>query len=84
MWRALFMALAISICLLGLECMVVKQAILTSRAPAASSSYDASDSFAFAATPSKRTIQPADWHPWTLLSVGSVLMLYSLMLHKAG
>ncbi len=86
MWRALFMAIAISICLLGLECMVVKQAILTSHAPAASSQFDASDPFAgsLAAASPKRTIQPAEWHSWSLLSVGSVLMLYSLMLNKGA
>jgi hypothetical protein len=86
MWRALFLSIAIALCLLGLECLVIDRAVLNVPAPASSSySLDPNDPLATTPpTPGKRTIQAAEWHPWTLLSVGSVLMLYTVSLRKGG
>ena len=39
----------------------------------------------FASTPAaKRHVQPPNWLGWSLVSVGSVLILYSLALKKPG
>ena len=85
MWRALFLSIAIALCLLGLECLVIDRAVLNLPAPASGSdSLDPNDPLATTPTPEKRTIQAAEWHPWTLLSVGSVLMLYTVSLRKGG
>ena len=87
MWRALFLGIALSICLLGLECLVVDRVVLTPRASAAGPvSLDPNDPLALPAVtaPPKRAVDLAEWHPWSLLSVGAVLVLYSLTLRRSG
>ena len=87
MWRAIFLGIAISICLLGLECLVIDRVVLTSSASAATSrSLDPGDPFAppAATAAPQRTVKFAEWHPWSLLSVGCILTLYSLTLRRGG
>ncbi len=87
MWRAIFLGIAISICLIGLESMVIDRVVVPARGSAAgASAMDPSDPMALpgVTTSAKRTIKVAEWHPWSLLSVGAVLMLYSLTLRKGG
>jgi hypothetical protein len=84
MWRALFLAIAIAICILGLECLVLERAVLNLPAPTSSGySLDPNDPLA-PPTSQKRTIEATEWHPWSLLCVGSVMMLYSLTLRRGG
>jgi hypothetical protein len=87
MWRSIFLGIAIFICVLGLECLVMDRMILRSSASTAGSvSLDPDDPLALP-SPSAgvtRTIDMAEWHPWSLLCVGSVLTLYSLTLRKGG
>jgi hypothetical protein len=75
MWRALFLALGIYCCLLGAECLIIDKATLTTR----------SDQGVLGTR--KREVVPSDWAPWSLLSAGTVTILYSFTLpqrlHKA-
>ncbi len=87
MWRSIFLGIAIFICLLGLECLVMDRMVLRPSASTASSAtFDPDDPLALPSTSAgaRRTIKMADWHPWSLLCVGSVLTLYSLTLKKGG
>jgi len=77
MWRAFFLAVGISCCVVGLECLVVEQAmIITSSDSAAVGPYGRN------ATPSLRAVTPPDWAPWSLLAGGAVVMIYSFTIPK--
>lgn len=74
MWRSLFIAIGVTACILGVECLLIDKAMLIDRnapAPAAG----------IAAAPLREVIPP-EWAPWSLLSAGAVVMLYSITLPK--
>lgn len=82
MWRAFFMALGISLCILGGECLLVHKFVMAGEQPPP----QAVPATFFGAVPppaaSSREIEPADWAPWTLLSAGVVIILYALTVNK--
>lgn len=72
MWRAFFLAVGISLCILGAEAMVLHKAVLAAEK-----------------TPEKpvpttkpREIKPPEWAPWSLLSAGAVIVLYSFTIPR--
>lgn len=71
MLRAFFLALGFYAFILGLECLVLDKAVLHRQRD------DLAGGIAQKAMPAYREIVPAEWAPWSLLSVGSVVMLYS-------
>ena len=75
MWRALFLALGISCCLLGVEAMAIDKAVLK-----ASDKVPAMNTFAIQNP--QRVFIPPPWAPWSLISVGAVVILYSFSLPK--
>ncbi len=83
MWRAFFLAVGIYLCILGAQCMVVDNFVLASSASAA----PPADQQSFfgggvpAAAPA-RVWTPPEWAPWSMLSTGAVVILYSLTLAK--
>lgn len=79
MWRALALAIGISLCILGAECLLIDKAVLASSAskPASSGAFAESVS-----TENPKEIQPPEWAPWTLISMGAVVMLYSFTIPK--
>ncbi|MDX1962146.1 MAG: hypothetical protein SFX18_03270 [Pirellulales bacterium] len=68
MWRAFFLAVGIFAVILGVEFLIIEQATLIS-------SRD---------IPNAQTTQisPPDWAPWSLMSAGVVVILYSFTLPK--
>jgi hypothetical protein len=71
MLRAFFLAIGIFAFILGLQCLVIEKAVLQpSREGTASA-------FAQQVEKPYREISPPEWAPWSLLSVGAVVMLYS-------
>jgi len=74
MWRALALAVGISLCILGGECLLIEKAVLAN--PPARSSQGGVLAETVAAKPNKE-IEPPEWAPWTLISMGCVVMLYS-------
>ena len=86
MWRAFFLAIGVTLCILGFECMVLDHAVLASRgradAPVTHAlDYDAYD-FAIdqpsTTAPAPKTIEPPEWATWSLLSCGAIVLLYSV------
>lgn len=78
MWRAFFLALGIFACILGAECMVIDSFVM-----AGETKSETPTSLFNAPPPSQpRVFTPAEWAPWTLLSTGAVVILYSLTLNK--
>lgn len=71
MWRALFMAVGITGAVLGLECLAIDKAIL--------SSPNNGPNQALATT---REWVPPEWLPWTLLSGGAIVVLYSFTIPR--
>jgi hypothetical protein len=65
MWKTVFLAIGLYVCLLGLECMALDKVVLVSRSELSTR------------RDRPREISPAEWAPWSLLSVGAVTMLYS-------
>jgi hypothetical protein len=70
MVRAFFLAIGLYVSILGLECLVIDKAVLHARG----------GSVAQQAANGLREFTPADWAPWSLLSAGAVVMLYSFTL----
>lgn len=75
MWRALFLAIGISLTLLGAECFVVEQAVMSKRTEAEPG----------LGMPEKSVVlKPPEWAPWTFVSAGVVIVLYSFTLRRRG
>jgi len=74
MWRSVFLATGIVLCLLGGECLIVEKVVLakTQKEKPAPATF-------FVPVPDSQDdeIKPPDWAPWSLLSAGTVVMLYS-------
>ncbi|MEX0641343.1 MAG: hypothetical protein WD468_01510 [Pirellulales bacterium] len=66
MWRSFFLALGITAAIVGAQCLVVDKAVLVQRAPAAPGG-----------PPPLKELVPPEWAPWSLISGGAVVMLYS-------
>lgn len=74
MMRSFFLALGIYSFILGLECLVLEKAVLHPSREATAAAV------AQQMAPAYREITPAEWAPWSLLSGGAVVILYSFTL----
>ncbi len=77
MLRAFFLAMGISTCIYGAECLVVERFVLAAERPAATQS-------GVYAAPAKppRDMNPPEWAPWSLLATGALVVLYSLAMRR--
>jgi hypothetical protein len=76
MWRPFFLAIGISLGIVGGECLLVDEAVVTLP-------NQVDDSYgSFATSNRRREVSPPEWAPWSLLSAGAVISLYSLTLHR--
>ncbi len=82
MWRAFFLASGIFACILGAQCLVVDSFVMASEEPTAQTPQSLFGVQPMAA-PTK-DYQPPEWAPWTLLSTGAVVVIYSMTLNKGG
>ena len=83
MWRALFSALGICLLILGGECLVVDNAVLAlpRQRQAVSSPFNPQPRVQGVTT---REFSPPEWAPWTLLSAGAVVMLYTFTVSRGS
>ena len=79
MWRALFLAIGVSLAILGAESMVLEKVVMAASKPQAGD-----NRFFTAALPAAkgREIVPPEWAPWGLLSAGAVVILYSFTIPR--
>lgn len=70
MWRSFFLAVGVYCCLLGLQALAIEKAVLKPRVRGGQVIAPARD------------VQPPEWAPWSLLSAGAVVVLYSFTLPK--
>lgn len=79
MWRSMFTALGIFLCLLGGEFLVCEHLVL--RAPEKETPVQQTMqnvAFSVPAVNQKRIYVPKDWMPWTLMASGAITLVYSL------
>ena len=81
MWRAFFLAIGISIILLGAEFMMVDKVVFH-EAPKQGSPVSVLANITSTEVISAKTYVPPDWTPWSLFSVGAVVMIYSFTIPK--
>ena len=81
MWRSLFAASGVAICILGAECMVVDRFVLA-ESVTRSTPYMITEEYSawdddLLTTAKRRILVPPEWAPWGLLSTGVMVVLYS-------
>ena len=76
MWRAIFLAVGVYLILLGVQCLGVRKFVLTLREPP-----NQREPGILAKEPPeqgpKRVVEPPDWAPYSLMSTGAIVCLYS-------
>lgn len=70
MWRSFFLALGAYTCLLGFEALAINKAVLKPQMRGGQVVAPARD------------VVPPPWAPWSLLSAGAIVVLYSFTLPK--
>lgn len=78
MWRAFFVALGISFCILGGECLIIDNAVLAKSDP---ENLEAVPPLPIGEKRS-RVVKPPEWAPWSLISVGAVTLIYSFTIPR--
>ncbi|MCA9174617.1 MAG: hypothetical protein KDB14_09025 [Planctomycetales bacterium] len=79
MWQSFFLAIGITLCIVGVECMLIERATLTD---VAAMTHNASYSPDGPPKVLSKDVVPPEWAPWSLLSTGVVVILYSFSLPK--
>ncbi|MCO6457976.1 MAG: hypothetical protein J5I93_21950 [Pirellulaceae bacterium] len=79
MWRAVFLAVGITCCVLGAECLVVDKAMFSQPARASELAW-----YQFPPPEKPSEFTPPEWAPWSLLTGGAVILIYSITLNKGG
>lgn len=77
MWRSLFMALGIFSVILGAEFLTLERVILAEPSRAANTNINSGVRPMPTAFPKLRDFKPPEWLPWTLLSCGAIVILWS-------
>ena len=78
MWRAFFLAIGVFLMLLGVQCLGVEKVNLKMRDPPPPAS-------PFDSEPKEgalKELNPPPWAPWSLLSSGAVMCLYSFTIPR--
>ena len=76
MWRAFFLAMGISLIIIGAECLVVERVVLAGEAQSGiikSEPFNGNSK----STGKKRILSPPAWAPWSMISAGAVVIIYS-------
>lgn len=76
MWRSFFLAVGVFCCAFGAELLVTERIHLNG--PPTKTGRSAWNS----ARTDSRVYEPPEWLPWSLLSTGSIIILYGLTLPK--
>lgn len=87
MFRSFATAIGISLVILGAECLAIEKAVLAKSkeaAPVATTQTVNSFLQEPAVIEEMSDFEPPEWAPWSLLTGGAVMVLYSLTLRKGG
>ena len=81
MWRAFFLAIGVSLIILGAEFMAVEQVVLH-ELPKEGSAIDTIANITSTRVVAAKTFAPPEWIPWCLFSAGAVGGIYSFTIPK--
>ena len=81
MWRAFFLAIGVSLIILGAEFLVVDKVTLH-KAPTKGSALATLATVTATEVTASKTYAPPDWSPWSLFSIGAVVVIYSFTIPK--
>lgn len=76
MWRSFFLAIGVYLILLGAQCLGVQKFVLKSRSNSPQSQATLLSRNDSQVQP-RREIEPPPWAPWSIMSTGAVVCLYS-------
>lgn len=83
MWRAFFLAIGISLVIIGAQCLVVDRVVLAHGAR-----QEVKENVGLFGTQTTTTsaggkeLRPPDWAPWSLMASGAVVIIYSFTVPK--
>jgi hypothetical protein len=80
MWRAFFLGIGLYLLIAGAECLAVDR--VTFRTPAEPATTTSPISLSKPETAKPKDFPPAPWVPWSLMSTGAVVCLYSFTIPK--
>ncbi|MCC9609112.1 hypothetical protein LOC68_06865 [Blastopirellula sp. JC732] len=63
MWRSFFLAVGITLIIIGCECLIVDTASMIGEG-------------------GPRSVTPPSWAPWSMMSTGAVIIIYSFTIPK--
>ncbi|HLA85425.1 MAG TPA: hypothetical protein VJL29_11580 [Thermoguttaceae bacterium] len=82
MWRAFFLAVGITLCIVGTECLGLERVVLKLRDDPPKVAAGFFDSTPAATTGPRKTIVVRPHTPWSLLALGAVVILYAFDLPR--
>jgi hypothetical protein len=83
MWRSLFLAIGITACILGGECLVIEKAVLAAKQDPLYEEGGFNMPFLQGEfQPAQKEFVPPDWAPWSLISIGAITMIYSFTIPR--
>ena len=80
MWRAVFLAVGITLCIIGLECFFVEKAVLADSPKPMPRKIATSASALLRPRKEPEEITTKEWMPWSFLSGGVIIILYTITL----
>ena len=78
MWKSFFLAIGITMCIMGIECLLIERATLTDAAVATRNASYNGQPTQFRS----KDVIPPEWAPWSLMSTGAVIILYSFSIPR--
>jgi len=81
MWRAFFLAIGLSLVIMGAEFMAVERVVLY-EPPAPGGPIAALTNITSTVSVNATTLAPPEWAPWCLFSAGAIVMIYSFTIPK--
>lgn len=82
MWRALFLAIGITLCILGAECLGLERIVMKKRGKPPAAAEQATLIPAAPAPAPRINLVPADHTPWSLMATGLIVIIYSFTIPR--
>ncbi len=82
MWRALFLAIGISVFIFGAECLGLERIVLKKRGKPAVATQESTLMPAAPAPAPRITFSPPHYAPWSLMATGLIVVIYSFTLPR--
>lgn len=81
MWRSIFLAIGISLTILGAECLFLERAVLADSTPSGRS-MTAFERIVRPEEERPNELRTKDWMPWSFMSAGAIIILYTVTIPR--